>query len=90
MQEKKPWWQSKIFLLSIVIALTGVSDLTFGWLPGQGVTPEQVEVIAQTLPAAAENVKDAAEANNWFGIITAVGGFLTGIWRKWFTTAGIK
>lgn len=81
----KKWYQSKIFLLGIVLGVVGATDLAFGWLSGHGVTAEQINVIQTTLPDLANNVKDAVIAKNYFGIITAVGGFVTAIWRYWFT-----
>lgn len=85
----KKWYQSKIFLLGAVISLIGVTDLAFGWLSGHGVTQEQINVISATLPGVAESVKEAVAGKNYFGIITAIGGFVTSIWRYWFT-AGAK
>lgn len=82
----KKWYQSKIFLLGVVMALVGGTDLAFGWLSGAGVTPEQISVIDATLPGTADAVKDAVAGKNYFAIITAVGGFFTAIWRAWFTT----
>lgn len=81
----KKWYQSKIFLLACVMALVGGTDLAFGWLSGAGVTPQQISVIDATLPGTADAVKDAIAAKNYFGIITAIGGFITAIWRAWFT-----
>ncbi len=82
----KKWYQSKIFLLAVVMALVGGTDLTFGWLSGAGVTAEQINVIDATLPGTADAVKDAIAGKNYFGIITALGGFFTAIWRAWFTS----
>lgn len=82
---EKKWYQSKIFLLAVVMALVGGTDLAFGWLSGSGVTPEQIQVIDATLPGTADSIKDAIAAKNHFAIITAIGGFVTAIWRAWFT-----
>lgn len=82
----KKWYQSKIFLLAVVMALVGGTDLAFGWLSGAGVTPEQINIIDATLPGTADAVKDAVAGKNYFGIITALGGFVTAIWRAWFTS----
>jgi len=81
----KKWYQSKIFLLAITTSLIGITDLAFGWLSGSGVTPEQIQVIDTTLPGTATAIKDAIDAKNIFGAITAGAGFLTAIWRAWFT-----
>ena len=82
----KKWYQSKIFLLAAVMALVGATDLAFGWLSGTGITPEQIQVIDATLPGTADAVKDAVAGKNYFAIITAMGGFVTAIWRAWFTS----
>lgn len=82
----KKWYQSKIFLLAVVMALVGATDLATGWLSGAGVTPEQIQVIDATLPGTADAVKDAVAGKNYFGIITTIGGFVTAIWRAWFTS----
>lgn len=82
----KKWYQSKIFLLGVVMALVGATDFAFGWLSGQGVSADQVSIIQNTLPGVADGVKDAVEARNYFQIITVVGGFITSIWRYWFTS----
>lgn len=82
---EKKWYQSKIFLLAAVMALVGGTDLAFGWLSGAGVTAEQIQVIDATVPGTADAVKDAVAGKNYFGIITVLGGFVTAIWRAWFT-----
>jgi len=82
----KKWYQSKIFLLTVVMALVGATDLAFGWLSGSGVTPEQIQVIDATLPGTADAVKEAVAGKHYFAIITALGGFVTAIWRAWFTS----
>lgn len=87
--EKKPWYKSKITLLGVVIGTIGLTDLSFGWLSGQGVTAEQIQAVQTVLPNVSEQIKDAVEAKNYFGIITAVGGFVTAIWRVWFTNTQI-
>jgi len=84
MDKTKPWYQSKIALLGIVLGLVGLTDFATGWLSGQ-VTPEQITAIQVAYPAAADQIKAAVNGNNYFGIITAVGGFLSTIWRVWFT-----
>lgn len=83
--EKKPWYKSKIVVLGIVMGLVGATDLAFGWLSGQGVTPEQVQVIQTALPEVAGQIKDAVAGKNYFGILTAIGGFVTAIFRYWWT-----
>ena len=87
--EKKPWYKSKIVLLGLVMALIGLSDLAFGWISGQGVTAEQVQIIDTQLPNLSGQIKAAIEGKNYFAIISALGGFVTAIWRIWFTDKAI-
>ena len=86
---KKKWYQSKLVWLSLIMALTGVTDLTTHWLSGQGVTNAQLQAIQTATPELFQGIKMAVVANNYFGIITAVGGFVGGIWRIWFTSKEI-
>jgi len=83
--EKKPWWKSKIALMGIVLAAVGVGNLAFGFVSGQGVTPDQIAAIQTNYPAIADNVRDAANGGNIFTAITGVGGALVSIWRIWYT-----
>ncbi|MEZ4925583.1 MAG: hypothetical protein R3A50_04855 [Saprospiraceae bacterium] len=83
--EKKPWWKSKIALLGIVMGTIGLSDLSFGWLSGQGVSTEQIQAVQTALPNLADQIHDAVVGKNYFAIISAVGGYVTAIWRIWFT-----
>ena len=80
----KKWYQSKIFLLGVVLAFVGGSDLALHWISGN-VTIDQVQIIQDAYPQLADGIKDAVNGKNYFGIITTIGGFLTAIWRKWFT-----
>ena len=90
MQTKKPWYKSKLFLLGLVMALVGGTDLATGWLSGNGVTPEQIQVIDNTLPQLSSDIKAAIQGKNYFGVITTLSGFLGMIWRKWFTKSEIE
>lgn len=84
MEQKKPWYQSKIVLLGITLALVNGTQLAFNWL-GTQVTPEQIQVIQQASPEVAQQLETAFDSQNWFQALSAVGGFLTAIWRTWFT-----
>lgn len=88
--QKKPWYKSKITLLGILLGIIGVTDLTFGWLTGQGVTEDQIAAVQIAAPSAIDQIKAAEEGNNWFGIITVIGGFFSSIWRVWFTKTVIE
>lgn len=87
--EKKPWYKSKITLLAIVMGTIGASDLAFGWVSGNGVTPDQIQAVQTALPDVVGDVKSAVEAKNYFGVLNAVGGYLIAIWRVWFTDTKI-
>jgi len=89
METTKKWYQSKIFLLGLVMGIVGLSDFAFGWLSGQGISDEQILVVQNTLPGVGQQIKEAVEGKQYFDIITAVGGFVTAIWRKWFTSESI-
>lgn len=88
--EKKPWYKSKITLAGIVLAITALTDAVTGFLSGSGVTPEQIAVIEQAYPQAADQIKDAVAGNDYFKAITAVGGFFVTIWRIWFSPSHIQ
>ena len=83
--EKKPWWKSKIALMGIVLAAVGVGNLAFGFVSGQGVTPDQIAAIQTNYPAIADNVRDAANGGNIFTALTGIGGAFVSIWRIWYT-----
>lgn len=68
-----------------MIALVGVTDLTTHWLSGSGITQGQIDAIQTAFPDAVGGIKDAIAAKNYFGIIMAIGGFITAIWRAKFT-----
>lgn len=85
----KKWYQSKLFLLGVVLALTGVSDLTLHWISGNA-TLEQVQAVQTAYPQLSDGIKQAVEGKNYFAIITTVAGFLTAIWRAWFTNGKVS
>ena len=90
MEQSKKWYQSKIALLGIVIALVGGTDFALGWISGQGVTVEQVQAVQTVYPQVAQGIKDAISSNNIFQALSVIAGSLTTVWRVWFTTAKIK
>lgn len=81
----KKWYQSKLVLLGLVMAIVGGVYLAYHWLSGAGVTPEQINAIETALPGTADAVKQAIEEKNYLAALTAIGGFLAFIWRTWFT-----
>lgn len=88
--EKKPWYKSKIVAAGLVLILTAVSDAVFGFVSGNGITVDQVQVIQTAYPAAAEGIKDAVAANDVFRALSAATGFLVAIWRVWFSPVAIQ
>lgn len=88
--EKKPWYKSKITLAGIVLAITALTDAVTGFLSGSGVTPEQIAVIEQAYPQAADQIRDAVAGNDYFKALSGIGGFLVAIWRIWFTQSVVE
>lgn len=86
--QTKKWYQSKLFILGVLLAFTGVSDLFLHWISGS-VTIEQIQDVQTAYPDLYNGIADAISAKNYFGIITAIAGFLTLIWRGWFTNSAI-
>ena len=84
----KPFWKSKIVLLGIVLAFVGGSDLLLHWLSGS-LSIDQIQGVQTAYPELADGLKQAVEGKNYFGIITTLAGFLTTIWRIWFTSAPV-
>lgn len=86
--QTKKWHQSKLFLLGVLLAFTGLSDLFTHWISGS-LTIDQIQVVQTAYPELYTGISDAIAAKNYFGIITTVAGFLTLIWRGWFTNSSI-
>ena len=84
----KPWYKSKIALLGIALAFVGGSDLLLHWLSGN-LSLDQIQGVQTAYPELADGLKRAVEGKNYFGIVTTVAGFLTAIWRVWFTSAPV-
>lgn len=89
MEEKKPWYLSKIFMLSAILAVVYGTDAFFGFISGAGVTPDQIEVIYSTKPEIAQAVQDLQDGRPWYSVIGIVGTVAVAIFRKWFTTKQI-
>lgn len=86
-QTKKPWYSSKIILIALTGLVTIGTNLVTGFITGQGVTPEQMEAVAQLQPAVADAIEKHQAGG---GIIEAISGvFFAAIifFRKWFTNA---
>lgn len=88
MEQTKKWYQSKLVLLGISLGLIGGTDLAFGWLSGN-ITADQLEVVQMQYPGLKDGLQKAVESKNYFGAITTVAGFVTAIWRVWFTNTSL-
>jgi hypothetical protein len=84
--QAKPWYFSKIILLSIVGVITYGLDAVTGFLTGAGVTPEQIQIIRDTQPQIAEAVEQYKSGSNI--LQTTLGVLLPAaiaVVRKWWT-----
>ena len=88
MEEKKPWYLSKIVGICAAATLVVVTNHLTGFVSAN-VTPEQLQSIQALDPAVAETVKAVKDGQNWF---SAAGGLLFSIIaavRVWWTKAKI-
>lgn len=84
--QSKPWYKSKIILLSIGGILVYGAGAVTNFLALNGVTPEQLEVLRTTQPQIAEGIEQLKSGGNAFQIIAGL--FVPAaiaIARKWFT-----
>lgn len=82
----KPFWKSKIILLSVASILIYGANFLTGFLTGSGVTDEQLDAIRQSQPAIADSVEQLQHGSNVIQVI--LGGIvpaLIAVARKWFT-----
>jgi len=86
--ETKKWYQSKIFILGILLVFTGLSDAFTHWITGS-VTVDQIQVVQTAYPELYKGISDAIATKNYAGVILAIVGFLNLIWRGWFTTGAL-
>lgn len=89
MEQKKPWYKSKIFLLASILAVVFGTDAYFHFISGAGVTPEQIEIVYSTKPEIADAIKDLQDGRPWYSVIGVVGSVAVAIFRKWFTSESI-
>lgn len=87
MEQKKPWYKSKIVLLAITAFFTIGTNLATGWLTGQGVTQDQIEAVANTQPAVAEAIKDYQAGQGLLNSISVLTFAAIALLRKWFTSS---
>ena len=86
MEQKKPWYLSKIALLAFTAAVVIGGNLATGFITGAGVTQEQIDAVATIQPAVADTIKDVKAGQNIFQALTGLGFGLIGVWRLWFTS----
>lgn len=87
MEQKKPWYSSKIILIALTGLVTIGANLLTGFITGNGVTSDQIEAVAQIQPAVADAIQKHQAGE---GIIEAISGvFFAAIvlFRRWFTSA---
>lgn len=82
---KKPWYQSKILLVALAGVATIGANLLTGFLSGQGVTEEQIAVVAATQPAVASAIQHYQEGQSLFQVLSEGAFALIAVWRAWFS-----
>lgn len=85
----KPWYKSKIVLLSLSSLLVVGSNLLGNWLTGQGVTQEQMDAIAAVQPATADAIHKVQDGSNWLQALVGISSVLVLVFRTWFTSTKI-
>jgi len=84
--QEKPWYSSKIILLSGAAILVYGSNALTGFLTGAGITQDQIEIIRATQPQIAEAVDEYKAGSNI--LQTTLGVLLPAVIavvRKWWT-----
>lgn len=89
MNEKKPWYKSKIFLLAVTAVATIGTNLLTGFITGNGVTQDQIEAVAATQPAIATAIENTQNGGNILQSLSTLAFGLIGLWRLWFTKSVI-
>jgi hypothetical protein len=87
--EKKPWYTSKTIMFALVSLLVFGGNYAFGWISGQGVTPEQIAAVKAAEPQVYEivdRVQSGESILNMLGIIVSIA---IGLLRAW-TNTGLK
>lgn len=87
--ERKKWYQSKIVLLALTAVAAIGGNLLTGFITGQGVTQEQINVVAATQPQIAQTIQNVQSGQNIFQSLSALAFALMGLWRVWYTKAVI-
>jgi len=80
-QEKKPWWQSKIFVTAVAVVLIFGTNLLTKWLTGQGVSAEQLDAIRLAYPDIAAAIERIQNGESWLTNIGLIAAALIAIFR---------
>lgn len=82
----KPWYKSKIILLAAAAVLVYGSSLLITFLSGAGVTPEQIQVIADTQPDIADAIQQYKDGQNILSVTLGVlFPAIIAVVRRWWT-----
>lgn len=87
--DTKPWYKSKITLLSLSGLLVFGSNLLAGWLTGAGVTPEQLDALQAAQPQVVNAVERIQQGEQILGVIGSLLSVGFGVFRVWFTSTKI-
>jgi len=85
-EAKKPFYQSKIFLLGITMILVFGGNYLFGFVSAN-VTPEQLESIDDAQPIVTDIVQRLKDGESILSVVGMIIGVLISIFRAWFTTS---
>lgn len=82
---KKPFYQSKIFLLGATLVLVFGGNFLFGFLSAN-ITPDQLESVQDAEPAVLDIIQRLKDGESILSVIGMIIGVLISIFRAWFTT----
>jgi hypothetical protein len=83
--QKKPWYQSKIILLSGSLLLVFGANLLGASLFRSGVTPEQIDAISDAYPQTVDIFNRIKAGENITNLIGLAFSTLILVARAWFT-----
>lgn len=89
MENSKPWYKSKIVIISGIAIVVIVANYLTGFIT-TNATPEQIKAVADLDPAVAETVKAVQDGQNWFSAAGTLIFTVIGFIRIWFTKKQIS